>query len=546
MPFLRRDQIQSRIQKRISALEKGYRQNLGLIGSSGLGKTYLLTQAFQSLYGHTFYLPIYINASVLDFNHLIDRWLGAMLASLWWSEGQQPPSDFQSLKQQASLKIPKTVEKIRQFKKMIRREKANVWVKELFSLSRSLSEETGKPIVFMIDEFQCLETLPTSDPFSLLGKEIMVQTHTLYLVSSSRPIRAQEIFREKLSLLFGNFEILKFSPLRFEEIKPFLAHQAPKSSFSNHQLQFLIRMTDGNPFYLDRILDHIQEGEVSNQHLLESITKELDSSKGRIFSYFENRLQLCHRLSKEGAATIRALLAVSHGRRKVLAISTFVEKKIPDVKKILQKLCEEDILIKRGSFYLLEDPLFCFWLKEVYEPQNNCLIPIHLCQNGDLKGALKRELEKSELEDKVDITALVEKLFKEFRNDVLEVGGKKIQCPHFSEIAFKPTNGRVFPLLAKNPKVRWVCQIAKSPVGEEDVTLFLEELKRYRKKVQRRILITLDGIDQNAKLMAQEAQIQLWNLRHFNALLELYNLPKMILMPTKEPRDCYTPCHTGS
>ena len=125
-------------------------------------------------------------------------------------------------------------------------------------------------------------------------------------------------------------------------------------------------------------------------------------------------------------------------------------------------------------------------------------------------------------------------LFKEFRNDVLELGEKKIKCPQFSEIAFRPTNGRVFPLYAKSPKAKWLCQIAKQTVREEDITAFLEELKRTRKNIQRKVMITLGGIDQNAKLMAQQANIQLWGLRSFNTLLELYNLPKMILFPQRE------------
>ena len=69
---------------------------------------------------------------------------------------------------------------------------------------------------------------------------------------------------------------------------------------------------------------------------------------------------------------------------------------------------------------------------------------------------------------------------------------------------------------------------------EEDVASFLEELKRTRKNVQRKVMIILRGIDQNARLMAQQANIQLWGLRDFNALLELYNLPKVILLSERE------------
>jgi len=130
----------------------------------------------------------------------------------------------------------------------------------------------------------------------------------------------------------------------------------------------------------------------------------------------------------------------------------------------------------------------------------------------------------------VDITSRAENLFREFRNDVVELNQRKVRFPQFSEIVFRPTNGRVFPLFARNPDVRWICQIASQPVHEEDVSIFIDELKRFRKKVQRKIMITLAGINQNAKLMAQEAEIQLWDLRNFNTLLDLYDLPKMIMM----------------
>ncbi len=50
-------------------------------------------------------------------------------------------------------------------------------------------------------------------------------------------------------------------------------------------------------------------------------------------------------------------------------------------------------------------------------------------------------------------------------------------------------------------------------------------------------MIILAGIDQNAKLIAQEAKIQLWGLRSFNMLLDLYDQPKMILLPKKEENE---------
>ena len=218
----------------------------------------------------------------------------------------------------------------------------------------------------------------------------------------------------------------------------------------------------------------------------------------------------------------------------MLAIAAFTGRKAEETKKILQRLVQEELVCKRGAFYLIEDPLLRFWLAEVCQKRNQVYLPGAEGLRESLAQALKRDFDSTESEEKRDITARVESLFKEFRNDVLELGEKKIKCPQFSEIAFRPTNGRVFPVFAKSPNARWLCQIADQTVHEEDVSAFLEDLKRTRKNVQRKVMIILRGIDQNARLMAQQANIQLWGLRSFNALLELYNLPKVILLSERE------------
>ncbi len=547
MPFFVRDPIRTCIQKRIEALQKGYRQNVGLIGPAGLGKTFVLSSIFHSLTAQAGFIPIYISAQAIDIDQLIDRWLGAMLTGMFLSQNVKPLSTFQSLLAAADPIIPNTVEKIRHLKKMMRHQKPPALLKELFALTSVLSAETGKKIVLILDEFQALENLPVPDPFLILGKEIMVEKNTLYLVASSTPAKASEIFRDKLSLLFGNFEVIHLRPLNFSETIVFLQGRLPGKKFSDDQVRLLMRMTDGSPVYLellsDQLVSRVQRhagGESSDSvtiqdaDLIEVFCQELICENGRIAQIFEKRLEICHRLAKDTAPYLKALLAVSHGRKKVLGIATFIEKKILETKKILQRLVQEDLIAKRGAFYTLEDPLFRIWLTQIYQRKNHLYTPDDSKVRQDFEEMLRRQLEKIGDEDSIDITARVEALFKEFRNDVLEVDQKKILCPQFSELAFKPTNGRVFPLFARNAKTRWLCQIARQTVMEEDVSSFLEELKRIRKNVQKKIMITLGGIEQNAKLMAQEAEIQLWDLQSFNALLDLYDQPKMILLSEKE------------
>ncbi len=540
-PYFVRREIHDRIEKRIEAFDKGYRQNIGIIAPEGLGKSQLLSSLFRSLRYQQRFLPVYFNANAIDFDHFAECWIGAMLSSVFAAQDLPLPDDFQSLLTNAQNLVPLTIDRIRQFKKVARREKGSYALKDLFSLVHVLAQETGKKVVLMLDEFQGLESLKVSDPFALLGKQIMVDKNVLYIAASSKPARAREIFKEKLTLLFGNFEVLEMKPFNFEESRDFLSSRLQGVRFTESQTRFLIRMTDGHPLYLEMIMDRLEmlllksqqppEGiaaDVPSETLLKAFHKELFDAKGRIALLFEKRIHELKHMGKDFSPYIRTLLALSDGRRRVLGIATYIEKKILETRNILQKLVQEDVVVRHGIFYTLDDPLFRFWLKYVYHAAGHCYMPEAPEPSQTLLDSLAQEFRRSEDEERRDITARVEALFKQFRNDVLEMGEKKIQCPQFSEIVFRPTNGRVFPLYARNSKVRWLCQIARETIREEDVTFFMEDARKHRQNLQRKILIALDGIDQNAKLLAQEARIQLWTLRDFNALLDLYDLPKMI------------------
>ena len=279
---------------------------------------------------------------------------------------------------------------------------------------------------------------------------------------------------------------------------------------------------------------HPSSGEIPDAKIVRAFADELSSGYARIARIFKEKMTACEQLGKDSSAYLKALHAVSCGRRKILGVAAFIGKKTKDAKKILQRLVQVDMLCKRGSFYVLEDPLFSFWLREVFHRQQQLYVPDDAVVRDHVKTALQKEFDRLYQEETADITGRIQALFKEFRNDVVEIERKKFCLPHFSEIAFRPTNGRVFPLLARSPKVRWLCQIAQQLITEEDVHYFLDELKHFRKNIQRKIMISVAGIDQNAKLMAQQANIHLWDLRCFNSLLDLYDLPKMIFVDEEE------------
>ncbi|MDP3919899.1 MAG: ATP-binding protein [Candidatus Omnitrophota bacterium] len=533
--FAARDQIRHRLEMRLEAFDRGYRQNIGLIGRAGTGKTHLLCSLYQSLCGRDNLIPVYIPPDSLGYEQFVERWIAGLLTGLFLSRSLSPPKDFSSLVSASESLVPKTREQVRRVKKMIRREKASFWMRELFALTGVMAEETGKKIVLMIDEIQSLDCLPVSDPYALLGKEIMVAKDTFYLVSSSKAQRAREIFRDKLSLLFGNFEVLEMQTLDFQQSVEFLGARLPGCHLQDAQKKFILAMTDGEPVYLKLLADRLrwmlpsaESNHLSEDLLVEAFAHELFDYHGRIALVFDSKLESVMGLAKDGTACLRVLLAGAEGRRKVANIATYIDKGTAETKKILQRLVSEDVLVKRGAFYVLDDPLMRFWLREVYKKRQCLYTPDTGQVWTELKDSLRQAFHQVSAEADRDITQRVETLFKEFRNDLVAWDGRRVRCPHFAEVLFRPTNGRIFPLVARGSNANWFCQVAQDRVREEDVALFLEDLKRTRRKLQQKILIALGGIEQNAKLMAQEAKIQLWGLRDFNVLLSVYDLPKMI------------------
>lgn len=538
LPLFGREEILERLEQRLEALKKGYRQNVSLVGPRFIGKTFLLRRLLEKIRRDPEILPIYISLTATDPDRFIERWLESILQSFLASQGLCFPEEFQLLVKLSRESIPKTLERMREVKKCTFQKRFALAFRELLSLTATLREETGKKIVLILDEFQRLGELELGDPFGLFGKEMMIQKDTLYLATSSEPHKTQEIFNDRLSLLFGNFEVIEVGPLPLKEIRTWVESQYPEMKIPDSDLRLLSHLLNNHPYYFDLFLQGawIQGLKSrtatprtwSREFLMEVMTETLFLEQGRLNLHFEAKLLGLLRLGRNTCPYVRVLLAVANGRTKVFPIAAYLGKKAPEIKKTLQRLVQEGILEKKGSFYRLPDPLFRFWLRSVFQAKERNPQPDGERARLYFQNRLEEEIRKIDGEEQMDLAQRIESLFREFRNDVVEVGQKKTRCPNFLEIASRPTNGRYFPILGRTAQGRWFCQVAMELVTEADVASFVEELKRFRRKIQRKMIVALGGIELNAKLMAQEAEIQVWDLENFNTLLDLYGKLKVI------------------
>jgi AAA+ ATPase superfamily predicted ATPase len=534
-PLFGRQEILDRLEQRLEALKKGYRQNVALVGPRFIGKTYLLSRFLAKIRKDPEIIPIYIPLVETDLEGFIERWLGALLQAFLTSEGISFPEEFQLLVKISRTYIPKTLERMREVKKHALQKRTNLAFRELLSLTGILREEAKKKIVLILDEFPLLETLDLGDPFGLFGKEMMIQKDTLYLVTSSEPHRSREIFSDRLSLLFGNFEVIEVAPLPLEALRSWTECRYPDVKIPEEDFRLLSHFLNNQPHYFDLFLEEARVRALltkqeawSREFLLGVLARALFSERGSLNRHFESETQSLLRLGRNIHPYVKVLIAVSHGRSKVLPIAAYLGRKVPETAKLLQRLVAEGVLEKRGSFYRLPDPLYRFWLRNVYQVKLREVDPNGVRALAYFGERLQEEVRKIEEGDRADLTARLEALFREFRNDTVEINERRIKCPAFLEIASRPTNGRYFPVLGRTARGRWFCQVYREPVTEGDVTAFADELKHFRRKIERRVMVALGGIELNAKLMAQEAKIQVWDLENLNSLLDLYGKLKII------------------
>lgn len=534
--FFGRGEISALLEKRLEAFQKGYRQNVGIIGRPFLGKTALMHILSKSHAIRHGLLPILVSCFEFDsFKHFAERWMGSVLIGCYQNIRGAAPVCFQEMLRVLKPLIPKTIRKMKGIKKSILAKREDQAYRELLTLSGLVHEETGKKILLILDDFDRLNTLGLKDPFSAFGQEIMIEKDTLYVVTSSFKTQSKSIFRDQLSLLFGNFEVVELRPLHFDEARAFVTEYFSDLSLEPEIVQFMIRITDGHPHYLNILAKRFELCRSSGalpssgrEFLFRVLADELVHDIGLLRQHFLTQL---FRLSngKPWPLYGDVLAAVAVGHKKFLQINRFLSRDSRDIKKALERLVDQEAIEQHGNQFLLTDSLLRIWLQTAYYPRRFSFHPDRCSEEQAFLDQMEQLYQIQFEADQKDPRKRVEELFKCFRNESIELDEKRFACVHFSEVISKPNNGRVFPVLAHGPRGRWLCQVLSAKVAEADIHVFLEDVKQLRAPIQKKLIFGLHGIDLNAKLLAQEAKIQYLDLKQLNFLLDWYDKPKLVL-----------------
>ena len=76
----------------------------------------------------------------------------------------------------------------------------------------------------------------------------------------------------------------------------------------------------------------------------------------------------------------------------------------------------------------------------------------------------------------------------------------------------------------------WVAQVYEKAVNENDIINYIKNIKLSGCKISNKVVVALAGIDENAKLIAKELKISIWDNSVTNRLLNSYGMKRMITL----------------
>jgi hypothetical protein len=116
-----------------------------------------------------------------------------------------------------------------------------------------------------------------------------------------------------------------------------------------------------------------------------------------------------------------------------------------------------------------------------------------------------------------------------FCDDRIQIEKKNMRLTHFREIKPIEFTSRSVKdgLVCRSGDSLWVIGFKQDALSEDDITLFSAECRKYRHKLERKVLVTLADIDQNSRLRALEEKIWTWDLNCLNQMLDLFSKPRI-------------------
>lgn len=513
--------------KRINDFQEGYRQNIAIIGDESIGKSSLIFDFLRKFYDNKV-ITVYLEVRPESLAAFSKRFIGALLYNFLINSSINLREDLDFLINKSYPYIPKTSEKIRSIlRDLERRKKENIFT-DLLSLCELIYQETGKLSLVIMDEFHNFDNAGVKKIYTEWSKSLMVGKNTMYIILSSAAFRAKAILSKELSLLFGNFQIVEVEPFDAQTTEEYLSYKLEGVNIEPGLKNFLAHFTAGHPFYLEIIVNLLLKSEQVN--LVDLLEDMLFESSGILNQRFHNYLKRFESV-KYGSDYISILYLVSRGQNKIKDLIHITRKPKKELESRINYLFSVDALSRNGDFLRLNDRVFSFWLRFVYQEKMRSFTFDAQNQKSVFRKNIDDMVKEFLDSAGISVSQRIKELLNLFADDSIQVEKKRLKLAHFREIKRVEFNnsGIREGLICRSSDSLWIVAFKPGPLNEMDISEFSRECKKYRYKLQRKIIITLRDMDANSRLRALEEKIITWDLNKLNQILDLYSRPRIVV-----------------
>lgn len=524
--FFDRKEYLETLEKRARGLLNGYRQNIAIVGDELVGKTSLLYK-FLGDYQDNRIIAIYLQARPETLPSFCKRFIGVLLYNFLANSGIPLKEDLNFLINKSSKYIPETIEKINFILNCLEKRKKNNIFTEVFSLCEIVKKETQKSCIVIIDEFHNLESLGVKNLYSEWSKLLMTQKNTMYVIVSSAKFKTRQILSKNLSLLFGNFEVVEVEPFGIKASEDFLGSKCSNLNLGQGIRDFIVHFTGGYPFYLEVISDALLKSPSTD--MVDCLEELLFKSSGILNQRFSNYMKRFLD-SSNSPEYLSILYLISSGHNKLKDIAHILHKPKESLNSRINNLLETDCISRHGDFLKISDRVLAFWLKFVYREKLNSLTFDAKNQKTVFRDYIENCLNEFLTSAEKPIMERITEILRMFTDDTIQIDAKRMKLSHFREIKPLEFNNRNLKegLIGRSSDSLWIMAFKNDLLTEDYVADFSRECKRYRHKIQKKIIVSLKDIDANARLRALEERILTWDINNVNQIFDLFSKPRVI------------------
>lgn len=537
--FTGRKPIFDLIKKRVFDLKEGYRQNLCFLGSQYVGKTTIVQKFLYDLDDPAI-AAVYLDLENRDLDYMVLKTTRSLLYQfLKYRQHKNLSEDVTVLMNMTQEFLPQTISLVHELLSLRGKSNQEMLFDRLLTLPDVFYRETGMFCVFIYDEFHQMDVFDIQDVFKKLAQHIMQQKQCLYILMSSFQEKACKILDEKLTLLFGNFEMVEINPLDLKGSHELMTYRLSGIRMGIQLKNFLADFTGGCPLYLDLLTSEVvnlaaiyKQDEIYVPLLVQSIENLIFSRWGALSRHFELiTSRLC--VGKTNRLTMELLFLLANGQHKIEEFLKMLGCSRTILNARLTFLMDEDIIEKNGTIFYLKDKLFRYWLKYVFQRRLKSLDVDPVRGRREFKDEATKAIVDFQSLVRQDLSSRLLEALKVFENDQIDLYGKKYKIPVFQDIKIlkmKHHGGLSSDVVVVGTdEGSWLLVFRKDLVVEQDINAIVEESKKMGLHPKRCVMVSLSDLDEHARVKALQERMWIWNERELNTLMYLTDKPCVML-----------------